>query len=98
MLPELGRARRDALHEEFPTLADLAAADPDHYIDGDKTPFPGIGAKTLHKFQRRAALQLTPNAQPYLTRAVHWPQLRRWSCSSTSKPIPCATCATCMAS
>jgi uncharacterized protein len=74
LLPELGRSRRDVLAHEFPELADLAAADPSHYINGDKTDFPGIGAKMLIRFQRRAALQLTPNAQPYLTRAVQWPQ------------------------
>lgn len=73
LLPELGRTRRDALHEEFPTLADLAAAQPDHYIDGDKTPFPGVGAATLRKFQRRALLHVTPAAQPYLTRQFDWP-------------------------
>jgi predicted RecB family nuclease len=75
LLPELGRARRDVLAAEFPTLAALGAADPAHYIHGDKTDFPGIGAKTLLKFQRRAALQLMPNAEPYLTRAVQWPQV-----------------------
>ncbi len=74
LLPELGRARRDALVQEFPTLTDLAAANPAHYIDGSKTDFPGIGAHTLRRFQRRAALQVAPNAQPYLTRAVNWPQ------------------------
>jgi uncharacterized protein len=75
LLPELGRAKRDVLATEFPTLAALAAADTSHFMHGDKTDFPGIGAKTLLKFQRRAALQLTPRAEPYLTRAVHWPQV-----------------------
>lgn len=74
LLPELGRAKRDALVGEFPALTDLAAADPEHYIHGDRTDFHGIGAKTLIRFQRRAALQLAPQAQPYLTRAVHWPE------------------------
>jgi uncharacterized protein len=73
LLPELGRARRDALMSEFPTLAELAAADPEHYIDGTKTEFPGIGADTLRKFQRRASLQLAPGAGPYLTRNFEWP-------------------------
>jgi predicted RecB family nuclease len=73
LLPELGRARRDALAQEFPTLADLAAATPAHYIHGDKTDFPGIGAQSLIKFQRRAALQLAPDAGPFLTRPVQWP-------------------------
>lgn len=74
LLPELGRVRRDVLAVEFPALADLVAADPAHYIQRDKTDFPGIGAKTLIKFHRRAQLQLEPGAQPYLTHAIQWPQ------------------------
>jgi predicted RecB family nuclease len=73
LVPELGRAARDALQEEFSSLADLAAATPAHYIDGDKTPFARIGARTLRKFQRRAVLLVTPDAQPYLTRRFDWP-------------------------
>jgi predicted RecB family nuclease len=74
LLPELGRAKRDALVAEFPTLVELAAADPAHYCNGEKTDFPGIGAGTLKKLQRRAALQLAPEAGPCLTRAIEWPQ------------------------
>jgi predicted RecB family nuclease len=74
LLPELGRVARDALHEEFPTLRHLARADVEQYIEGDRTPFPKVGAKSLRRFQRRAALMLQPDAQPYLTRAVRWPQ------------------------
>jgi len=73
LLPELGRSARDALREEFPTLRHLAEADVEQYIEGDRTPFPKVGAKLLRRFQRRAALQLQPGAQPYLTRAVQWP-------------------------
>ena len=74
LLPELGRAARDALHEEFPTLRHLARADVEQYIDGDRTPFTRVGAKSLRRFQRRAALLLQPGAQPYLTRQVAWPR------------------------
>jgi uncharacterized protein len=73
LLPELGRARRDALVAEFPALADLGAADAGQYIHGSRTDFPGIGPETLVKFQRRAALQLAASPQPYLTRPVPWP-------------------------
>lgn len=73
LLPELGRAARDALHEEFPTLRHLAGADVEQYIEGDRTPFPKVGGKLLRRYQRRAALHLQPGAQPYLTRAVQWP-------------------------
>lgn len=74
LLPELGRAKRDALVAEFATLADLADADAAHYIHGNKTDFPGVGPETLHKFRRRAALQLSPHGHPYLTQFVQWPQ------------------------
>ena len=73
LVPELGRVKRDALQEEFPTLADLAAAQVEHYVEGNKTSFPGIGLGTLRKFQRRALLLITPAAQPYLTRSFDWP-------------------------
>jgi predicted RecB family nuclease len=73
LLPELGRSKRDALIAEFPTFAGLAAASAAQYIRGDRTEFPGIGAQTFIKFQRRAMLQLAPDAKPYLTRQVQWP-------------------------
>jgi predicted RecB family nuclease len=74
LLPELGRAARDALREEFPTLRHLAQADVEQYIEGDRTPFAKVGARSLRGFQRRAALMLQPGGQPYLTRAVSWPR------------------------
>lgn len=73
LLPELGRAARDALGDEFRNLAALAGADVEHYIDGERTVFPRIGAKTLRRFQRRAELAVTTNATPYLTRTFTWP-------------------------
>jgi predicted RecB family nuclease len=76
LLPELGRVARDALHEEFPTLRHLARADVEQYIEAGRTAFPKVGATSLRRFQRRAALMLLPDAQPYLTRAVNWPQPR----------------------
>jgi predicted RecB family nuclease len=74
LLSELGRAARDALREEFPTLRHLAQADVEQYIDGDRTPFARVGAKSLRRFRRRAALLLQPDGQPFLTRAVSWPK------------------------
>jgi predicted RecB family nuclease len=72
LLPELGRAARDVLREEFPTLQHLAQADLEQYIESERTPFPKISAKALRRFQRRAVLLLQPDAQPYLTRPVQW--------------------------
>jgi uncharacterized protein len=74
LLPELGRAARDAMGEEFQTLEALAGADVEHFIEGERTVFPRIGAKTLRRFQRRAELAVTANATPYLTRAFTWPR------------------------
>lgn len=73
LVPELGRAAREALHEEFPSLQHLATADLDHFIEGERTAFPRISAATLRKFQRRALLQLARDAQPYLTAPIEWP-------------------------
>lgn len=73
LVPELGRRARDSLCEEFPTLRHLAEADVEAFIEGDRTPFAFVRAKRLRRFQRRAALQLQPDAQPYLTRAFTWP-------------------------
>ena len=69
LLPELGRQARDSLRDEFPTLRHLAEADMESFIEGDRTPFAHVGAARLRRFQRRATLQLQPDAQPCLTRA-----------------------------
>lgn len=74
LLPELGRAKRAAIQSQFPKLPDLAHANVERFIDGKKTEFPGIGADTLRKFQRRAQLAVTKDAKPYLTRAIIWPK------------------------
>jgi uncharacterized protein len=72
LVPGLGRNERDSLQGQLPTLDDLAAAELDHYINGGRTRFAGIGARRLRKFQRAAAL-LAAGAAPYLNRSVAWP-------------------------
>jgi len=74
LLPELGRAARDAMADEFQTLEALAGADVEHFIDGERTIFPRIGAGTLRRFQRHAELAVSANATAYLTRAFTWPR------------------------
>jgi predicted RecB family nuclease len=68
LLPELGRARRDVLATEFPTVRDLAVANLERFFQpgGKKTTFRGIGPETLRKFQRRAALLQEKDPQPYI--------------------------------
>lgn len=71
LIPELGRAKRDSLVVQFPTVADLAASDPARFIQGKKTPFPGVGPPTLRKFHARARLRAAgAAARPYLTAPV----------------------------
>lgn len=73
LIPELGRAKRDALVDQFPTVTDLAAAAIGRFIHGKKTDFEGVGADTLRKFHARARLASEEDPKPYLTRAVTWP-------------------------
>jgi predicted RecB family nuclease len=73
LLPELGRARRDAIAGSLHTVTGLAMTDVDRFIDDDKTVFQGVGAGSLRKFQDRARLVKTPNAVPYLRESIELP-------------------------
>nr|VFK19446.1 MAG: RecB family nuclease, putative, TM0106 family [Candidatus Kentron sp. LFY] len=66
LLPELGRAKRDAMMDRIPSISDLASIDVEGYITGRKTHFLGIGPDSLRKFQARARLNVAPDAKPYL--------------------------------
>ena len=73
LLPELGRAKRDVLVGQFPTLQDLAQGNIERFVCGSKTDFPGVGPATLRKFQARARLAVMSDPSPYLTRPISWP-------------------------
>ena len=73
LLPEVGRAKRDAMVDRIATVSELAAAEIEGFISGKKTEFLGIGAGTLRKFHRRAKLIKTEDASPYLTAPVSFP-------------------------
>lgn len=73
LLPELGRAAREALGEEFPTRAALAQADVEQFIDGEHTPFVRIGAGRLRRFQRRAMLARGESPAPHLVQSIELP-------------------------
>lgn len=73
LLPELGRSRRDALASEFPSLADLAGANVELFVDDKKTAFVGIGPDMLRRFQARAKLATAKHPKPYLKRKIEWP-------------------------
>ena len=73
LIPELGRAQRDAFQGEIETVAALAEIDPKKYVVGKKTKFAGIGPDSLEKFQRRAKLNSTPGGKPYLRSSLALP-------------------------
>jgi predicted RecB family nuclease len=77
LIPELGRARRDALAVELRTIGDLAVAEPQDYIEDVRTRFSGIGPDRLRKFHERARLLADPNARPYITTALALPAAER---------------------
>ena len=67
LIPFLGRTVRDAMEPTLPTVADLAASNPDAFITKSKTAFRGVGADRLKTFHARARLLADPNARAYLT-------------------------------
>lgn len=73
LLPELGRAKRDVLFDQFETISDLADAHVEGFIRGKKTVFVGIGSSTLQKFHARAQLVNERDGKPYLTAPIALP-------------------------
>jgi predicted RecB family nuclease len=57
LIPELGRAKRDAMLPYIKNLNELAMVDIAILTKGKKTVIPGIGPSSLEKFQERAILQ-----------------------------------------
>jgi predicted RecB family nuclease len=74
LIPGLGRAVRDSLGEAFEDVAALASIEPEAYITKNKTPFKGVGAKSLVKFNERAKLLSEPSARPYLKETIALPK------------------------
>jgi predicted RecB family nuclease len=73
LLPELGRAKRDALMTAFPTVKDFANGNVAAHIRGGKTAFQGIGPDTLRKLQERAQIKAS-NGSPYTRKPLVFPQ------------------------
>ena len=73
LLPELGRAKRDALVAAFKTVDGLATADLSPYAGMKTSPFPGISAATLAKLQVRARLAVHPRPVPFFRDPVTLP-------------------------
>lgn len=76
-IPELGRAKRDAMLAEIATVEELAAIRPEAFIKGNKTPFKGVGPSSLRKFHDRAKLLKAVAPKPYLTQPVRLPVSER---------------------
>ena len=72
LVPELGRAKRDAIMDHIKDINKLADIDIDTLIKGKKTVVPGVGADTLRKFQTRAMLQVQKKP-PFLKEALDLP-------------------------
>lgn len=72
LIPELGRAKRDAIMQHIKDINELADADIDSLIEGKKTIVPGVGPDTLGKFQTRAKLQVQKKS-PVLKEALDLP-------------------------
>jgi predicted RecB family nuclease len=73
LIPALGRSLRDKMQATVATVADLAAANPDGFISGKKSTFPGLGPDRLRLFHARAAMlkQAVPTA--YLRAPISLP-------------------------
>lgn len=69
LIPELGRAKRDALLGGVDCVAKMAAAN-----IATLPKIKGIGEKSLKKFQARAQLQVTADASPYLLEPLNLPE------------------------
>lgn len=74
LIPELGRARRDAMFPHLQNVSELAQFDINSLVRGSKTIIPGVGLDTLARFQERAQLQKVANSQPYLRKHLELPE------------------------
>ncbi|MDA0282122.1 MAG: TM0106 family RecB-like putative nuclease [Planctomycetota bacterium] len=77
LIPELGRSKRDAMLSHLSTVSDFADSNPDHFIAGKKTVFPGVGIDMLRRLHERAVLLAQGDAaKPYLRKSVSLPPAR----------------------
>lgn len=73
LIPELGRSRRDAMIDHVKTVSELSESNPESFIMGKKTVFPGIGPNTLMKFYERAKLQTSKESNILIRSPVKLP-------------------------
>jgi predicted RecB family nuclease len=70
LIPFLRRSDRDVMRDRIPTIAALAAINPDGFIKGKKTAFSGMGADRLRLLQARAIMLKASPPKPYLREPV----------------------------
>lgn len=70
LIPQLGRAKRDVMLNEVPTISALATVNADGFVVGKKTAFAGIGPDTLKLFAARAAMLKSSPPRAYLRSPV----------------------------
>jgi len=75
LIPDLGRARRDAMVNHVGSVSELDNANLGNFTRGKKTIFSGIGITSLEKFQERAKLLIHPNPSPYLKEPISLPEI-----------------------
>lgn len=73
LIPMLGRALRDRMAPTIGSLPDFASSDPEAFVRGSKTVFPGLGAERLRLFHTRAKLLTNPDATAFLRAPVELP-------------------------
>ena len=66
LIPYLGRSLRDAMKDTVASVAALAASNPDAFMVGKETIFPGLGQDRLRLFHERAVMLSQPVPKPYL--------------------------------
>jgi predicted RecB family nuclease len=70
LIPFLRRSDRTTMQERIPTIASLAASNPEEFIGRKKTVFAGIGADRFRALHARAAMLKSASPRPYLRQAI----------------------------
>jgi predicted RecB family nuclease len=58
------------MRDQIPTIASLAATNPEDFIRGKKTAFAGIGADRLRALHARAVMLKSASPRPYLRQPI----------------------------
>jgi uncharacterized protein len=70
LIPYLGRSVRDSMTDTVGSIAALAASNPDAFMAGKRTIFPGLGQDRLRLFHERAVMLSQRVPKPYLRAPV----------------------------